>query len=205
MRFWGSRASEAARVRLNWQVGFIIARCVQLHYFQPVTTRTAAQSGGFDGARERLPCWPHRGYLSFRFEMCPPGATVGTLEIFSRAWYWYIRYRGNLLPLFSLLTLSVRTCCASATSSFLPGPSSWPSTYTSLLEFQQPGASTLRSDTDNRDSTSAIRIIIRRGCHIDEPAELPDIVLALFAATADTPASQKQLRATCCIATLSLG
>lgn len=39
-----------------------------------------------------------------------------------------------------------RSCCAFAPSSFLPNPPSWSSIESSLLEPQQPGASTLHSD-----------------------------------------------------------
>ena len=49
------------------------------------------------------------GLLELSIPMRPPDATVGTLEIFSRAWCRYKDYGSILIPHFSLLALSVCT------------------------------------------------------------------------------------------------
>lgn len=119
-----------------------------------------------------MPCWPCRGYLNFDW-IATGGRDRGDTRNFLQSWYRYIKYESIFLSLYCLLTLSVRACCAFAPSSFLLGPTSWPPTGPSLLEFQHPGASTLHSDIDTRNSTLQICAIARRVCHLSKPADPP--------------------------------
>jgi hypothetical protein len=182
---------------------------------QPVMLQPVPVKGGMDGAREHLPTQVGLCPLGSAVSICPPDATVETLEIFSTTLTLLYKRPGLRRLSLSVFSRSLRTCRALLSSRHSSQVTPPPHIHPARII----RAASLRPILDifvvpahisrHLRCIAICRVLVLAACRIifqrNYRQHSTRLQGSAFVATATCSSTQNRQYRTCCVSALSLG